>query len=78
MALAREQREVELARENLGNALDDLEKKFSPSHITRVSSWWVRRSAKKHPIVWTAAVVGAIALVIGLISWAILDDSAEN
>ena len=78
MALAREQEAVDVARDNLGRALDEVEAKFHPSHLSRVGSWWFRRSTKRHPVIWTGVVVGAFALVVGLVSWAVLDSSRED
>lgn len=73
--LERELTAVSTAREKLHGHLDQLEEKVAPGNVTRVAWWWLRRSSKKHPVVFTLGAVATIGIIVGLVSWALVDDS---
>lgn len=63
-----------VARDNLGNQLDEIERRFAPSYLSSVLSSLVRTSAGKHPVVWAVAGTTVVAALVGLVSWALLND----
>jgi len=63
-----------VARDNLGNQLDEIERRFAPSYLSSVLSSLVRTSAAKHPVVWAVAGATVVAALVGLVSWALLND----
>lgn len=63
-----------VARDNLGNQLDEIERRFAPSYLSSVLSSLVRTSAGKHPVVWAVAGAAVVAALVGLVSWALLND----
>lgn len=78
MATLRDQvRQVGQARQELGVHLDELERRLMPGHVGKVGLRWAKRHAKKHPLPWTIATVALGGLIIGLVSWATVDDSAD-
>jgi len=66
--------EAEAARAHLGQALDEVELRFHPGYITGVSAWMLKRSFRRHPIVWGVVGAAAVTLAIGLVVWAVLSD----
>lgn len=58
------------ARGELGQALDDLEGKFAPSHVWRMGSWALRRSFITHRVGWGVAAAVGVALLAGWVMWA--------
>ena len=65
------------AREALGQALDDLEGKFAPSHVWKMGSWALRRSFVTHRAGWGVAATIGLALVAGLVMWAVVSRDDE-
>jgi len=66
--------EADAARAQLGQTLDEVESRFHPSYITGVSAWMLKRSFRRHPIVWGVVGSAAVTLAIGLVVWAVLSD----
>jgi len=66
--------EADAARAQLGQTLDEVESRFHPGYITGVSAWMLKRSFRRHPIVWGVVGAAAVTLAIGLVVWAVLSD----
>ena len=66
------------ARARLGQALDDLEGKFAPSHVWRMGLWALRRSLVSHRVGWGVAAAVGVALVAGWVLWAVASRDDED
>lgn len=77
MSLRRDLTRVAEARRELGQSLDDIEARLMPGHVGKVLMWVLKRESKKHPVPFTLGAIGLGGLVVGLISWALVDDSDD-
>ena len=76
-ALRPQLRRVSAARNKLGGHLDEIETRLLPGNVGKVVLWWAKREAKKNPLAWTAGGVALGTVLIGLLGWAIVDDSED-
>ena len=74
MALESEVRRAARARDQVGEYLDEIENRFTPSYLGGIASSLIRRSAAKHPVAWAVGSAVVVAGVIGLVAWAVLSD----
>ena len=77
MGLSRDLKRVTEARRELGQSLDEIETRLMPGHVGKVAMWVLKRESKKHPLPFTLGALGLGGLVVGLISWALVDDSDD-
>ena len=77
MGLSRDLKRVTEARRELGQSLDEIETRLMPGHVGKVLMWVLKRESKKHPLPFTLGALGLGGLVVGLISWALVDDSDD-
>lgn len=69
---------AESAREALGGHLDEVERRFAPGHLMKVSGFVLRRSFTRHPVGWRVVGASIAAILLGLLVWAIVADDEDD
>lgn len=77
MALEQELRRAARARDRVGEYLDDIEQRFAPGHLAQVGSALAWASAKRHPVVWAVGAAVGLAIVAGVVTWALMSDEGD-
>ena len=66
------------ARRALGDALDEVEQTLYPGNVGRMLAWTLKRSFRRHTVVWGVAGSVAVAVAVGLAVWAVASDDEEG
>ena len=72
-----EQARANRARRALGDALDEVEQTLYPGHVGKMLGWSLKRSFRRHPVTWVVASIGAVALAVGWVAWAVTSADDE-
>ncbi|MEX2441140.1 MAG: DUF3618 domain-containing protein [Pontimonas sp.] len=78
MALEQELRRAEQARDRIGENLDDIEHRVAPGNLLRVASTLARASARSHPVAWAIGAAVSLAVVVGVVTWALISDDDDS
>ncbi len=73
-----ERARADRARLALGAALDELEETLHPKNVARKAGRSLRQSFDTHRPVWGAIGAVVLAVVVGLVAWAVLSDDEDD